>query len=204
MDNKLQELTNKLYDEGLEKGRADAERMVAEAEQKAAQIVADAQAQAEQIIKQAKAKAADTQKNTMTEITLAGKQALAAIKAEIADLIVAKSTAEGVHAAGLDADFIRETLLAAAKNWSPSASAVELKALLPESARTQLDARLKASVDKLLAAGVEVGYSSDVKTGFKVGEKKGGYYISFSDESFEALLGEYLRDKVFRILYDKQ
>ena len=41
MDNKLKELTDKLYGEGLEKGRAEAERLVADAEAKAAKIVAE-------------------------------------------------------------------------------------------------------------------------------------------------------------------
>ena len=38
MENKLQQLTQKLYDEGLEKGRAEAERLVAEAKTNAAKI----------------------------------------------------------------------------------------------------------------------------------------------------------------------
>ena len=36
MENKLQELTKKLYDEGLEKGRAEADRLVGEAKNEAA------------------------------------------------------------------------------------------------------------------------------------------------------------------------
>ena len=40
MENKLQELTKKLYDEGLEKGRAEADRLVGEAKNEAAKIVA--------------------------------------------------------------------------------------------------------------------------------------------------------------------
>ena len=47
MENKLQQLTQKLYDEGLEKGRAEADRLVAEAKKEAAKIVAEARAQAE-------------------------------------------------------------------------------------------------------------------------------------------------------------
>ena len=42
-----------------------------------------------------------------------------------------------------------------------------------------------------------------MKSGFKIGPKKGGYHISFSDEDFDALLGEYLRDKVAKMLFDK-
>ena len=54
---------------------------------------------------------------------------------------------------------------------------------------------------ELLAAGVEVGYSKEVRTGFKVGAKDGGYYISFADADIAALLEEYLRDKVFQLLF---
>lgn len=76
MENKLQQLTQKLYDEGLEKGRAEAERLVAEAKTQAAAIVEEARNQAAGIVKQAEAKAEDVAKNTLTEISLAGKQAV--------------------------------------------------------------------------------------------------------------------------------
>ena len=183
MKNKLQELTKKLYDEGLEKGRAEADRLVGEAKNEAAKIVAEARAQAEEIVKKARDKAEDVEKNTMTEIALACKQAAAKIKSEIASMIVAKATAAGVKEAALDPAFIKEMLLAVARNWNGAdAGKVELKALLPEAERTKLDA----------AFG---------KSGFKVGAKDGGYYISFSDADFDALLGEYLREKVSDMLF---
>ena len=43
-NNKLQELTQKLYNEGLEKGRSEAERLIAEAKAEAAKILAEAKA----------------------------------------------------------------------------------------------------------------------------------------------------------------
>lgn len=202
MENKLQQLTQKLYDEGLEKGRAEADRLVAEARSKADKIVSDAKAQAEEIVRKAQAKAEDVEKNTLTEIALAGKQAVARIKSEIAELIVAKAVGAGVGEAALDPAFIKEMLLAVAKNWNGAdAGKVELKALLPEGERAKLDAAFGKSAQELLAAGIEVGYSKEVKTGFKVGAKEGGYYLSFSDADMEALLGEYLREKVSRMLF---
>jgi len=198
MKNKLQELTKKLYDEGLEKGRAEADRLVGEAKNEAAKIVAEARAQAEEIVKKARDKAEDVEKNTMTEIALAGKQAAA----KITSMIVAKATAAGVKEAALDPAFIKEMLLAVARNWNGAdAGKVELKALLPEAERTKLDAAFGKSAQELLAAGIEVGYSNEVKSGFKVGAKDGGYYISFSDADFDALLGEYLREKVSDMLF---
>ncbi|MDE6069840.1 MAG: hypothetical protein K2F92_03030 [Alistipes sp.] len=202
MENKLQELTRKLYDEGLEKGRAEADRLVAEARAEADKIVADANAQADEILRRAQAKAEDTEKNTLTEIALAGKQAVARIKSEIAELIVAEAAGAGVKEAALDPAFIKEMLLAVARNWNGAdAGKVELKALLPEGERAKLDAAFEQNAKELLAAGIEVGYSKEVKTGFKVGAKEGGYYISFSDADIEALLGEYLREKVSSMLF---
>lgn len=201
MANKLQELTEKLYGEGLEKGRAEGERMVAEAKAEAAKILAEAEAKAEAVVKAAQSKAEDIEKNTMTEIALAGKQAVAKIKAEIAEMIIAKSTTEAVKSATLDATFVKDMLLEVARNWNGAASHVELNALLPEAKKAEFATAFENSAKELLAAGIEVGYSKDVKSGFKVGAKSGGYYISFSDESFDALLKEYLREKVSQLLY---
>lgn len=200
---KLDQLTQKLYDEGLEKGRAEADRLVAAAKQQTEKMLAEARAQAEAIVRQAESKAEDVGKNTMTEIALAGKQAVAKIKSEIASLIVARATDKGIKAAGMDAAFIKEMLIAVAKNWNGAdAGKVSLQALLPESEREKLDRAMAAEAKALLAAGIEVGYSKEVKTGFKVGAKEGGYYISFSDADVEALLGEYLREKVSQLLFN--
>ncbi len=197
---KLQQLTDKLYQEGLEKGRAEAESLVAEAEARAAKIVAEAEARAAKIAADAERKAEDVEKNAMTEIALAGKQAVAKIKSEIETLIVAKVTAEGIKSANLDPAFIKDMLLAVAANWNNGAKA-DLKALLPEAKKAELGAAFDSAAKALLAEGIEVGFSNDVKSGFKVGEKNGGYYISFSDESFEALLGGYLREKAAELLF---
>ena len=197
---KLQQLTDKLYQQGLEKGRAEADNLVAAAKSEAQKIVADAEARAAKIIADAENKAADVEKNAMTEISLAGKQAVAKIKAEIENLVVAKAASEGVKKANLDVAFIKDMLLAVAKNWNNGAK-VELTALLPEAKKAELNKEFEAVAKALLAEGVELGFAADVKSGFKVGEKKGGYYISFSDEAFEALLGGYLREKVAKLLF---
>lgn len=200
-NNKLQELTQKLYNEGLEKGRSEAERLVAEAKAEAAKILAEAKAEAEAVAKAAEDRAEDIAKNAMTEITLAGRQAVSKIKNELAEAVIFKTIGEAVKAATADASFVKDMLLAVAQNWNSATTDVSLKALLPEDKRAELDATMQKSAAELLKAGVEVGYSKDVKNGFKVGEKNGGYYISFTDESFDALFKEYLREKVANMLY---
>ena len=202
MENKLQKLTEQLYEEGLSKGRSDADKLVADAQSKAKAIVAEAEAKAAAIVAEAQKSAEEFTKNTMTEISLAGRQAVAKLKSEINNMIVADTVSKAVSAATLDATFVKEMLLAVAKNWNgASTDIVSLAALLPADKQAELDKVFAAATKELLAAGVEVSYSKNVKSGFKIGAKDGGYYISFADEDFDALLGEYLRDKVSTLLY---
>ncbi|MBR5454436.1 MAG: hypothetical protein IKV60_01420 [Rikenellaceae bacterium] len=202
MENKLQKLTEQLYEEGLSKGRNDADKLVAEAQAKAKAIVAEAQAEAKAIVENAQKQAAELTQNTMTEISLAGRQAVAALKSEINTMVVAKTASKAVAEATMDAAFVKDMLLAVAKNWNGSSTdVVSLAALLPEEKKAALDSVFAAAAKELLAAGVEVAYGKGVKSGFKIGPKDGGYYISFSDEDFDALLGEYLREKVSNLLY---
>lgn len=200
-NNKLQELTQKLYNEGLERGRAEAERLVAEAKESAAKIIAEAKAEAEAIAKAAEDRAEDIAKNAMADIALAGRQAMTKVKAELAEAVIMKTTGAAVKAATADSAFVKDMLLAMANNWTSSTIDVSLKALLPEEKRAELDAVMQASAAELAKAGIEVGYTKDIKTGFKLGEKNGGYYIAFTDESFDALFKEYLREKVSNILF---
>lgn len=202
MENKLQKLTEQLYEEGLSKGRNDADKLVAEAQAKAKAIVAEAQAEAKAIVEKAQKQAEELTQNTMTEISLAGRQAVAALKSEINTMVVAQTASKAVAEATMDAAFVKDMLLAVAKNWNGSSTdVVSLSALLPEEKKAALDSVFAAAAKELLAAGVEVSYGKGVKSGFKIGPKDGGYYISFSDEDFDALLGEYLREKVSNLLY---
>ena len=54
MNNRLQELTDKLYNEGLSKGKAEGEALLAQAKEKAAAIVEEARKEAEAIVGKAR------------------------------------------------------------------------------------------------------------------------------------------------------
>ena len=73
MDNKLQELTDKLYKEGLSKGKEEGEAILAKAQSKAAEIVEAAQKKAEEIIKKAENDAKDYQVKVEGDVKMAGK-----------------------------------------------------------------------------------------------------------------------------------
>ena len=204
MENKLEQLTRKLYDEGLSKGRARADELVAEAEAKAKKIVAEARAEAERIMTEAGQNATELKKNTKTEIALAARQSVATLKESIRTMIVTHTADKAVSEAMLDAKFVKDLLLETVRGWQASGGSAELKALLPAARRKELDAAFSASTKALLDGGVELEYADGVKSGFRIGPKEGGYYLSFSDADFSALLDEYLRPQVAELLYGEE
>ena len=204
MENKLEQLTRKLYDEGLSKGRARADELVAEAEEKAKKIVADARAEAERILIEAQQSANELKKNTQTEIALAARQSVATLKESIRTMIVTRTADKAVSGAMLDEKFVKELLLEVVRNWKTNGEDSQLKVLLTAARRQELEAAFAASTKSLLEEGVELEYADGVKNGFRIGPKDGGYYLSFSDTDFNALLEEYLRPQVAELLYGEK
>ena len=50
MENKIQELTDKIYREGVEKGNEEGQRLIANAQEEAKKIIEDARKEAESIV----------------------------------------------------------------------------------------------------------------------------------------------------------
>ena len=86
----LSELTDKIYAEGVEKGKEQAAAIIADAEAKAAAIIADAEKQAAQKLQAANAAAAELDKNTRSELKLYAEQSVNAIKTEVTNLLTDK------------------------------------------------------------------------------------------------------------------
>ena len=68
MQNKLQELTEQLYNEGLAKGRQEGERFLEEAKAEAARTIADAESTAAAILVRAESDAANLKSKAEADI----------------------------------------------------------------------------------------------------------------------------------------
>ena len=204
MQDKLQKLTQKLYEEGLSKGRSDADELLAKAKAEAAAIVNEAKVKAESIVGEARRAAEDMKKNTETEVVLASRQTVAALKEQIQTLVTAKELTPRVKDAVDDKAFLQKMILLTVKNWEGNGqSGAGLEVMLPENARQELLGELRAMLENALDGGVVVKTGERVKSGFRVAPKAGGYYISFTDEDFDALFQEYLRPKVSELLFGR-
>ena len=77
---KLQELTDRLYKEGLSKGREEGARLLEEARKQAEDIVSEARKQAEGIIAEAHRQAEDYSQKVESDLKMAGAQSLQATR----------------------------------------------------------------------------------------------------------------------------
>ena len=199
MQNKLQELTDKLYNEGLAKGKQEGEEILAKAKVQADEIVAKAKAEAAAIVAAANKEAEDLKTKVEGDLKMAAAQSVAATKKDIETLVVAKMTEGEVKKALSSADFVKEAILAVAKGFS--AEATDLEIVLPESLKKDLDGSLAGEIAKVLNVGVEASFSKKVSGGFKIGPKEGGYFVSFTEETFNQLISEYLRPATKKLLF---
>ena len=194
MENKIQELTEKIFNEGVEKGRVEAERIISDAKAEAAAIIKKAEAEAEEIAAKARKAAAELDANTRSELKLYGAQAIGALKSEVATIVtdtIVKENLDGAIKEGL----LKEVILKIAEKWNSNeqlvistAEAEELKAFFA--------AKAKALLDK----GIEIKEVNGVK-GFTVSPADGSYKVSFGAAEFESFLKSFLRPQIVELLF---
>ena len=197
---KLQELTQKLYDQGLSKGKEEGEALLAKAREEAEAIVKKAQADAEALLAKAQKEAQDYQVKMEGDVKMAATQALQATRSQIEQLIVAKAVDAPVKEALSQSAYLKEIITAVAQHFSAQES-TDIALVLPESLQKELEPFVKGELSKAIGKGVEASFSKKFSGGLKIGPKDGGYFISLTDEAFKELIGEYLRPATKKILF---
>ena len=202
MQDKLQQLTDRLYNEGLSKGKQDGEAIVQKSEALAKDIIAQAEAEAEKIIAKANKEADELKTKVTADVKMAATQSIAVTKQEIEKMVVTQAAAEGVKANMGNAAFVKELITSVVKAFNPqNASPVDLSLILPESLKAEVEPFVKNEIANQLKAEVKVDYSKKMNGGFKVAPKDGGYVLSFTDEEFTQLIANYLRPATKKILF---
>jgi len=200
MQNKLQELTDRLYNEGLAKGKQEGEELLAKAKAQVDDMLAKAQAEAEQIIATARKQAEELKTKTASDIKMASAQSIAATKKDIETLIVGKMTDEAVRKTLSNPDFIKEIIKTIAEKFTTEGP-VELNLILPDALKKDLEPFATKELAKILGAGVEASFSKKIAGGFQIGPKDGGYFVSFTEDTFTQLISEYLRPATKKLLF---
>ena len=198
MDKKIQELTDKIYQEGVEKGNEQANQIISDATAKATAIESDAKKEAEKIIADAQKQSSELKSNTISELKLYSGQAVEALKSEISNLITDKLATTAVDAAVNDKEFMQEVILKLVGEWSKREELV-----VETSDAESLEKFFATKAKELLGKGVKVEQVNGKKAEFTISPADGSYKIAFGENEFVNYFKEFLRPQLVEMLFSK-
>jgi len=202
MSNKLQELTDKIYQEGVARGNEEAENIIENAKKEANDILSKARKEAETIKSDAEKKAKETAETTESEIKLSAKQAISALKQEITNVISETTIRNEVSDALKDKEFVQKIIATTLQNWDKDKQGnLNLQALVTEAQEKEILNYFKAKTKELLDSGLEIKAGKHISAGFQIAPTDGGYKVSFTDDDFANFFKEYLRPKMIELLF---
>ena len=193
---KIQELTEKILREGVEKGQAEADRIIQQAKEQAEKILQDARQQAQEITVQAQKKAAETAENTRSELKMYTGQAMSALKSEVTNVLTDGVVKEAVKGLAASPDFLGQFAVALAEKWSADEPVV-ISSSEAESLKAYFAAKAKALLDK----GVTINKVNGKDTLLTIAPADGSYKVNFGKEEFETYFKGFLRPQLVEMLF---
>lgn len=200
MENKLDVLTKKLYEEGVEKANQEAGKIIARAKEEAGKIVAEAEVRAKEIEAGAEAEAENLKKKAESEMTLSVRQAVTALKQSITRLVSGEVAGEMAREGFKDRNFVRELLMEIVKKWDVTSGSLNLEVILSEQEKSDFRDFVKSRYRELLDKGLEIKVG-DTDGAFVLRPENGGYRIAFSEKLFEEFFNQYIRSFTKSLLY---
>ncbi|MBD3343518.1 MAG: V-type ATP synthase subunit E [Chitinivibrionales bacterium] len=202
MNQKISELTDKIYKEGVEKGEEEAKKIIADAKEKADKIISDAKQEAAKIVVDAENQAQELRRNTESELKLSGQQALSSIKQQILDVLSDNVVDKPISETLSSPQTVKEFLKIIVQNWKVAEQeAPQMELLLPESKREEMEKAFKGGLIDTMKKGMKIDFSRHIKGGFQIGPSGNTFKISMTDEDFAEFFKEYLRPRTKQYLF---
>jgi V/A-type H+-transporting ATPase subunit E len=197
MDTRIQELTEKIYWEGVAKGNKEADRIVTDAREKESNIIREAEKRAGQIVAHAEKQAEELKKNTEAELKLFASQSIEALKSEVTNLITGEIVTANVKAATVDAAFMQRAILEIAREWAKNEEIV-----IRTSDKKALTDYFEANAADVLNKGVRIEQVNGKSASFTLAPADGSYKISFGEEELIHYFKEFLRPQLIEKLFE--
>lgn len=202
MDTTLQQLTDKIYQEGVEKGNNQAESIITNARKEAKKIIEEAEAKAKKTAQKAQKDSEETQKKALSELQMASQKTISALKQEVNNIIASQIIDKDIKAATSDVAFLQKTIETAIKNWASSENKeLNMNVIVPEKDEKAISSYFAGAAKGVLDKGFTITSANNIKAGFQVAASDGTYKISFSDDDFITFFKAFVRPKIADLLF---
>lgn len=200
MESKLQELTNKIYSEGIDKANREAASIIENADKEAKMILENAKREAEKLQEKARLETEELRKNVANEVKMSARQAISAVKQQITELITTRLVAEPVKDAFKEKDFVKDIIETVIRRWDSKSGGIDLVLTLPKDDAQKIGSYFDAKTHEALN-NVKVEFDEKMSGGFRIGPGDKSYVLSFTEDDFENFFKSYLRPRTTKLLY---
>ena len=196
MDNKVQELAEKIYQEGVQKASKEAEDIIQQAKDERDRILSQAQSEADELKSKSVKENTELSKNTRSEVNLATFQAIEALRTEITQMITDQVVTSSINEAFGDPTFLYNVIAKMAEAW---AEHEEVKISTPEA--EQLEKYFESKAQEILNKGVTIEKVNGKEHTFELGPSDGSYKVNISKEAFVEYFKDFLSPRMRDFLF---
>ncbi len=193
----LQGLLDRIQEDGLRKSEEERNRIIADAEAKAARIIADAKAKAddyqkaaEEAAKALEIKAADTIRQSARDIQIA-------LKSEMQERL--RNVVKGCAGQALSPEMMAGLILEMARSYAAN-PADKIEVLLPTASVKYLSDGILAGLGEDLRNRTTILGENEMNGGLQIGFRDGDVFLDFSDEALADIICAYAGPKLSAIL----
>jgi len=199
----LAELVGALREEGVDKGKKEAERIVSDSRSEAAKIVGEARREADRIIEEAKGKASATMTNLDQQMSLALRDTLLKARDELTELVALRPLRKATDKALSDPEFLKKLIFEIISTYVKSRTAKgikeELHIVIPEEMKGQFVkewvAMMRSELETHATLHAERGFK-----GFKLFTEAGGGELVVDTDSMLEVMRPFVSERFRRIL----
>jgi V/A-type H+-transporting ATPase subunit E len=205
----VQDLVNRLREDGIAEGRREAELLVEDARRKAAMIVEQAETEAAKIRADALDASKQTRKSAEEALRLAVRDSLLRLRTEVEDRF-AGQLGSLITQRLQDTEFMDQLILAIAGNAVPKdrAAQIQLPATMASTDGDEgrdgvraVDSVVRGLTGEMLREGITLSVSNDLEAALSIRVGEEGLEIHLDDRTLTELLGQHLLPR-FRSLLD--
>ncbi len=202
MTSKIQELTEKIYQEGVDKAQNQANILLKEAAEKAADLINDAQQKADNIVLEAEKKSQEMDQGLKEELQSISRQVIAITKQKITDSVVTDASRSISKELLDDKDFLKSLVLELVSKWDMGSGSIDdLSLILSEEQLGKLDGIFESGTLQILQSKKQILFDPSIKKGFQIIANSEGFKVSFSNADLENFFNQFMKPTIQEYLF---
>ncbi len=197
MDVKLEDLIQKIKQDGIDEAQKESQAIIDKANQEAVAIIDAAKGQAKKLIEDGQNNIQRLKTNGEKSLQQAARDLSLSLKEQLTALLdrLLKQKISGT----LSPEFIKDMITKIIDKWAQDKKA-DIEVLVGEKDQKKLAELLFADLKEEAKKAIEIKVSPTIEKGFRIGIKDQEVYYDFTDESLLEALKEFLSPSLSAIL----